>query len=266
MQLIARDRERPVVGRPGPCHQRVRERIPRIGVGRRERADGGAAGRVLRDRVGGEGQRRWGEVLAQPQDVDRTAQVSSGIVAGCPHGNIGQSVSVNVAEICDGRSEVVVVREHRHVGAALSQHARRLHGPIGIQAEDMDGSPIGASGIRADGTDEQVGYAVAIEITRTRHGATEVVDRIEGRPAVDAALNRRVRLDCPVLIQPEDRDGSADPHTVSQGTDGQIGHAIAIQVSQISERCAPRRTIYQRWRLTAPAGQLQRRFNRPAGA
>ena len=93
-----------------------------------------------------------------------------------------------------------------------------------------------AAGDIGSGPDGQIGHAVAVQIAQRRHRTAELVVVRERGSAVGAAGDLHAALHRAVGVQELHIDRSAirvrAARVIKSGPDGQIGHAISVQVPQ----------------------------------
>ena len=172
--------------------------------------------------------------------MDGAAVGAAVVIKTGADGQFDQTVAVEVADVCDGATEVVeVIQCSREVPLGVADLLVRLDRPVGVQEQHVHRSAVVVSTVVIPiGTDDQIGDTVSIKVAHVRHRSAEVIVVVERGCEVPLGVaDRLVRLHRAIRVQEQNMHGTAvvTAVLVPRGTDSEVRDAVAVQVSEVCQ-------------------------------
>ncbi|MDB4409218.1 hypothetical protein N9235_00170 [Gammaproteobacteria bacterium] len=149
----------------------------------------------------------------------------------CADSELGNAVTIEIAERCNGRPEcVIVIKLAAKTACIIENLLVRFHLTVGLQKQDPEGAAIFAAVIIKRRANGDVIYAVAVKVANAGNGTTEGVITI--KIAIEIAglvRNFLVHINAAVLVHEQDPDGTA---VVLKGrAHYEVADAISLQIT-----------------------------------
>ena len=199
----------------------------------------------------------------QQQHMQRAVTVAFRAILIGPDGQISHTVAIQVTQRRDGNAEVVFVLQRRSAVRVVGNLHAALHRTVRVQQQNMHGPASRASRVIAIGTDRQIGHTVAVQVPQRRHGKAESVIVRERGSTVRSTGNLQGALHGPICVQQQHIHGSSicSAVAIAVSSDGQINHAVAIQVADRCHLIAEGGGVGERRATVRAAGDLHAAFH-----
>ena len=176
------------------------------------------------------------------EHIDGTREVAILILSTRSHGQVADTVTVEIAETGDGRAEVIEVAQTScKVSFCVADFLMELDSAVVVEEQYIDSAASLSAVIVSLCSDGDVGDAIPVEVTQIGDRESKAIVIVEqASEASQRVADLLMRLDRAVSIHEQHIDGSASDSSVAVmgSSDCHVIDPVAVQVSQISDRRA----------------------------